>query len=100
MDSFNVPANRRSDRSNIENFTATGFLTAQYEKSFGEHNVDILAGAQTEDNRYTFFTARRNNHLSDAVQVLDGGDAATATNAGTETGFATISYFTKIKLQF
>ena len=99
-DSFNVPANRRSDRSNIENFTATGFLTAQYEKSFGEHNVDILAGAQTEDNRYTFFTARRNNHLSDAVQVLDGGDAATATNAGTETGFATISYFTKINYNF
>ena len=99
-DSFTVPANRRSDRSNIENFTYTGFLTAQYEKSFGEHNIDILAGAQTEDNRFTFFTARRNNHLSDAVQVLDGGDAATATNAGTETGFSTISYFTKINYNF
>ena len=44
----------------------------------------------------TPFTARRNNHLSDAVQALDGGDAATATNAGTENCFATISYFTKI----
>lgn len=92
--------NRQSMRANIEDFTTTFFLTANYEKSFGDHNLSVLAGYQEEDNRFTTFNALRQNHLSDAVQVIDAGDAGTAINSGSETGWATQSIFGRINYNF
>lgn len=88
--------NRQSIRANIEDFTTTFFLTANYEKSFGDHNLSVLAGYQEENNRYTTFNASRQGHLSDAVQVIDAGDAGTSINSGSETGWATQSIFGRI----
>ena len=99
-DSFNVVANRRSDRYSTEFLTSTGFLTAQYEKSFDQHNFKAFLVTQTEENRVTYFSARRDGHLSDAVQVLDAGDSATSVNEGTETGYSTIAYIGKISYNF
>ena len=92
--------NRQSMRANIEDFTTTFFLTANYEKSFGDHNLSVLAGYQEEDSRFTTFNATRQGHLSDAVQVIDAGDAGTAINSGSETGWATQSIFGRINYNF
>lgn len=92
--------NRQSIRANIEDFTTTFFLTANYEKSFGYHNLSALVGYQEEDSRFTTFSATRQGHLSDTVQVMDAGDAGTAINSGSETGWATQSIFGRINYNF
>ena len=92
--------NRQSMRANIEDFTTTFFLTANYEKSFGAHNLSALVGYQEENSIYTTFSASRQGHLSDTVQVMDAGDAGTAINSGSETGWATQSIFGRINYNF
>lgn len=91
---------RSSYRYNWEALNTTVWLTGTYEKRFNEHGIKVLAGYNQEEHNSSWFDARRNGHLSNAVQVLDVGLASTATNSGSETTWALRSYFGRINYDF
>jgi TonB-linked SusC/RagA family outer membrane protein len=91
---------RSANNSHWQSFNYTVWLTAQYEKSFGDHNLTALAGYSEEENEYESFGAFRNGHLSNAVQVLNVGLSSSSTNNGSATGWGLRSYFGRINYNF
>ena len=99
--SFTAPGTFRfRSRENIEFFTETYFLTADYNIDIGEGNLNALIGYSQEENEVTNFYASRDGHLTDAVQVLDAGQPTNQLNNGSETGFAVQSYFARVNYNF
>ena len=99
--SFNAPGTSRlRSRENIEFFTETYFLTADYNVDLGGGNLNALIGYSQEENQVTNFYASRDGHLTNAVQVLDAGQPTNQLNNGSETGFAVQSYFARVNYNF
>ncbi|MCG8308777.1 MAG: SusC/RagA family TonB-linked outer membrane protein [Cytophagales bacterium] len=91
---------RRSSRYNWEGLNTTVWLTGTYEKRFNDHGLKVLAGFNQEEHNSSWFSAARQGHLSNSVQVLDVGLASTATNSGSETTWALRSYFGRINYDY
>ncbi len=85
--------NRSATNRFSQTFNYTIWVTAQYEKSIGEHSFSVLAGYNEEESDFESFQAFRNGHLSNSVQVLDAGLASSATNSGSATAWGLRSYF-------
>ena len=66
--------------------------TANYMKKFGDHDINVLLGASREQFRYNTTSASRKDFPTDDFEVIDPGDAATAT----ATGNKTYSYLTYV----
>ncbi len=77
-------------------FNYTLWFTAQYEKSFGNQDLTILAGYNEEESDFERFEAFRNGHLSNSVKVLSAGLASSSTNSGSATTWGLRSYFGRI----
>ena len=74
-------------------------LFADYDKSFGEHTIHILAGYNQEYNKYSTLAASKSGLLSLDIPVLDAGTTA-PTVGGTSTDYAIRSYFGRINYNY
>jgi TonB-linked SusC/RagA family outer membrane protein len=50
--------------------------TGNYKKSFGDHNISLLAGFTAQDNNYNYLGASRNGYTRNDLQVLDNAAVA------------------------
>lgn len=82
---------------NSFNYQFTYTNTLNYRKSFGIHNLDILAGQEAVDYYYEGFSASRQNFMYEDPNYwfLDFG-TANQLNAGNANGWALNSYFGKL----
>ncbi len=93
-------ATRSASESNSQSLNITTWLTASYDKSFGEHNFQTLVGYNQEESNSSNFRAFRNGHLSNSVTSLDAGVASSSTNGGNKTTWGLRSYFGRISYNF
>ena len=89
----------RSDE-NIQFFTETYFLTADYNLELGDGNLTALVGYSQEENVITNFKASRDGHLTDGVQVINAGLTLNQQAFGGATGFSVQSYFARLDYNY
>ncbi len=79
----------------------TGQILANYNKSFGDHNLSILAGMESYDVRYHYVTASRkgggNNNLDESLNTLDSSSQKN-TSGGNE--LTRLSYFGRLQYDY
>lgn len=75
-------------------------LTADYAKSFDEHNLKLLAGYSQESLRSDNISAYRKNFINNSIQELNAGDAATQTNSGYADQWAFASLFGRFNYSY
>lgn len=74
--------------------------TADFNRTFGQHSLDVLLGYSWEQNDFRYVKANRSNLPSDDYPEVDTGDADTAGNGGGEYGWALQSWFGRLKYNF
>ncbi|MGJ7032715.1 SusC/RagA family TonB-linked outer membrane protein [Niabella hirudinis] len=79
---------------NTLNINLSGLLN--YDKKFGVHTVNLLAGVQRETEDYEGFRAYRRYYLSNALDVLDVGGDLEKNNGGGSYRRARLSYFGRV----
>ncbi len=79
----------------------TGQILVNYNKSFGDHNLGVLAGMESYDVKYRYVTADRkgggNNNLDESLNTLDASSQKN-TNGGTE--MTRLSYFGRLQYNY
>ncbi len=79
----------------------TGQILVNYNKSFGDHNLAVLAGMESYDVKSRYVTASRkgggNNNLDESLNTLDASSQKN-TNGGTE--MTRLSYFGRLQYNF
>lgn len=79
----------------------TGQLLANYNKSFGDHNLAVLLGMESYDVKYKYVTASRkgggSNELDESLNTLDASSQKN-TNGGTE--MTRLSYFGRLQYNY
>ena len=79
----------------------TGQILVNYNKSFGDHNIGILAGMESYDVKSRYVTATRkgggNNNLDESLNTLDASSQKN-TNGGTE--MTRLSYFGRLQYNY
>ncbi len=79
----------------------TGQILVNYNKSFGDHNLAVLAGMESYDVKYRYVTASRkgggNNNLDESLNTLDASSQKN-TSGGTE--MTRLSYFGRLQYNY
>lgn len=79
----------------------TGQILVNYTKSFGDHNLSVLAGMESYDVKYRYVTASRkgggNNNLDESLNTLDASSQKN-TSGGTE--MTRLSYFGRLQYNY
>lgn len=79
----------------------TGQILVNYNKSFGDHNLGVLAGMESYDVKSRFVTATRkgggNNNLDESLNTLD---ASSQKNTGGGTEMTRLSYFGRLQYNY
>lgn len=79
----------------------TGQILVNYNKSFGDHNLGVLAGMESYDVKYRGVTADRkgggNNNLDESLSTLD---ASSQKNTGGGTEMTRLSYFGRLQYNY
>ena len=88
-----------------DNARLYGRFQAQYERSFGKHNVSAMLGAELTDIKTSRLQASRRYgpSLDEFVythDILDQGDATTATNEGGRTNTRTAGYIGRLNYNY
>jgi len=76
----------------------TGLL--KYNKTFGEHDLNVLAGYSEEEFTYDWQSGYRKNFVNNTQRILSLGDAATQTNNAGSYDLGLRSYFGRINYGF
>ena len=97
---FAPDTDRNRSDENIEFFTETYFLTADYNIELGDGSLTALVGYSQEENEITNFRASRDGHLTDGVQVINAGLTLNQQAFGGATGFSVQSYFARIDYNY
>lgn len=71
-----------------------------YQKKFGEHNLDILAGYQQENEKWDGISAYRDGFPTDILHVLDGGSKENWSNGGSATHWAIASFIGSLNYDY
>lgn len=79
---------------NTLNINLSGLLN--YDRKFGNHTLNFLAGVQRETEDYEGFDAFRRYYLSNAIDVLSAGGDLEKNNNGSSYRRARLSYFGKV----
>lgn len=74
--------------------------TADYAKSFGSHNLGILAGYSWEDQEYRKLKGSRDNFPGNSLHELDAGSPDNQKNEGTGYEWALQSYFGRLQYNY
>ncbi|MBA4166981.1 MAG: SusC/RagA family TonB-linked outer membrane protein, partial [Chitinophagaceae bacterium] len=102
-DSIIPPAlNINRDRNLYHNQSTnlTSWIQATYQKSIGDHHLNLLAGINKETYKYTGFGAGRIGLPSNAVPILNTGNPTTATNFENATDWGLLSYFGRVNYDY
>lgn len=79
----------------------TGQILVNYNKSFGDHNLGVLAGMESYDVKSRYVTASRkgggNNNLDSSLNTLDASSQKNS-NGGTE--MTRLSYFGRLQYNY
>ncbi len=88
----------RQEHSLRTDFTAT--FTGQYEKSFGNHNFNLLGGVTREQNEIQTFEAFRRFFLSSELSQLDLGGNEGQSSGGRGFEIARLNYFGRLNYDY
>jgi len=66
----------------------------------GKHEVNILAGFQSEETKQSSFSASRRNYSFPGYNNLDNGDPSTASNSGSTQELAIASVFSRVNYSY
>ena len=69
--------------------------TLTYDKTFGEHSLNLLGGISFQESKYSFVEARRSNFASNDIPVISAGGTLSGANA-TVQEWAIASYFARV----
>ena len=94
------PAEPNLDQGNEDQLNILLGATASYEKSFGDHNFNILAGVNRETIKFSSFGAYRRFFISDAIDQLFAGGDAQKDNRGLAWERARLNYFGRVAYNF
>jgi len=94
---FTDPRLNLSSRNTL-NITLTSM--ANYDKKFGDHSINLMAGVQRETVNEQFFGAYRRYFISTAVDQLFAGGNEEKDNSGGEFNRARLSYFGRAGYNF
>ncbi|MBA7524635.1 TonB-dependent receptor P3 [subsurface metagenome] len=85
------------NKSAYKNFT--GYL--QYKKLLADkHNIGIMAGLSHEENDYNYFSAKRDNFISQELFTLNLGGTDNMSNSGGGTHWVIRSFFSRLSYIF
>ena len=73
---------------------------ANYEKSFGDHNLKVLLGYKAEKYNWKQLTGTRNTFPNNEMTDMNAGAASTQTNSGYSRELALMSYFGRINYDY
>lgn len=79
---------------NSLNTTLTGMLN--YDKTFGSHTINFMAGVQKEKYNTQFYNAFRRYYISTAIDQLFAGGDEEKNNGGGELDRARLGYFGRV----
>lgn len=79
--------------------------TLSFDKSFGDHSINALAGFSVQESRLEFVDAQRSNFPSNDIEYISSGGVITGANSYPEewaiaSGFARVNYGFKGKYLF
>ena len=86
--------------TNTQNYYKTFQQLAEFKKTFGAHQLGILAGHTFEYNYNSNNSATRGNYYTNTLTELNAGDASTQANSGTANESALDSYFARLNYSF
>ena len=78
----------------------TGQLLAEYEKTFGAHDVKVLGGWSAEQEHYSMTEAKRVNIIGNELPSIDLGSTTGWTNDGDKTHWALLSGFMRLNYSY
>lgn len=92
---------RNSLTQTSKRYTQQSFnALAQYTKTFGNHDIGALAGMEVITYDYADFNAGRQDFVLIDYPVLSAGSQETATNSGSATHWALVSFFGRLNYSF
>jgi len=95
---FNTPNKLFIENNARTELTLEGLV--RYEKSFGEHEINALAGYSQIESKYNFLKASRDNFITDELYELNAASSANQKNEGGASEWALVSYFGRIQYGF
>lgn len=75
-------------------------VTAQYDKSFGDHDISVLGGYSQEHNKNDYLFGSRRGYLNNALAELDAGPITGLQNGGNAAEYALQSIFGRVMYSF
>ncbi|BDD09628.1 SusC/RagA family TonB-linked outer membrane protein [Fulvitalea axinellae] len=72
----------------------------RYEKTWGKHSLNALAGVERISDDYQWLSASRSNAYNDELTVIAAGDSETDGNGGNENSLRIGSYLGRINYSF
>ncbi|MFH5884514.1 SusC/RagA family TonB-linked outer membrane protein [Halalkalibaculum sp. DA3122] len=84
----------------VRDFTHNANFTAEYQQSFGNHNLNALGGYEFIEFRNDFFNAYRDNFALQNFEQLNVGSEANQQNSGSAESWALQSLFSRVNYDF
>lgn len=75
-------------------------VLAQYDKSFGDHDLSVLGGYSQEHNKFDYLFGSRRGYLNNALAELDAGPITGLQNGGNAAEYALQSVFGRLNYAF
>ncbi|UOE46625.1 TonB-dependent receptor [Mucilaginibacter sp. SMC90] len=72
----------------------------EYDRRFGKHSVNVLAGASQELTNYQYLYAYRQNFLNSSLSQINAAPSLGQQNAGTASQLALLSYFGRVRYSY
>lgn len=94
------PAEPNLNQGNEDQLNILLGATATYQKSFGDHNFNLLAGVNRETIDFSSFGAYRRFFISSSVDQLFAGGDAQKDNSGRAWERARLNYFGRIAYNY
>jgi TonB-linked SusC/RagA family outer membrane protein len=95
---FNTPNKLFIENNTRTELTLEGLV--KYEKSFGEHDINALAGYSQIESKSNFLNASRDNFITDELYELDAASSTNQKNEGGASEWALVSYFGRIQYDY
>ena len=83
-----------------DTFYQTYNALANYNRTFGEHTVSLMAGITAEKNNYQKFYQYRSGITNDALDDINLGDATTAQATGGSNSVGMVSYIGRLNYDY
>ncbi|MEO3405648.1 TonB-dependent receptor [Mucilaginibacter sp. CAU 1740] len=72
----------------------------EYDRRFGKHSINVLAGASQELTNYSYLYAYRQNFLNSSLSEINAAPSLGQQNAGTSSQLALLSYFGRVRYAY